>query len=112
MICPYCRSENRPGATRCAACTSWIVERQPVREWTRAREGAMVAGICRGLSTRFGLPVAVLRLAFVLGTVLGLWGAVAYLALWVIMPREPLALPPHLETTVSASPSNVTPPSP
>jgi phage shock protein PspC (stress-responsive transcriptional regulator) len=94
MLCPYCRTENRPGATRCAACTSWLGERPAVREWTRAREGAMVAGVARGLATRFGLPVVAVRLAFVVGTLVGLWGAVVYLALWVIMPREPLALPP------------------
>jgi phage shock protein C len=93
MLCPYCRTENRPGSTRCAACTSWMVERQPVREWTRAREGAMVGGVCRGLATRLGLPVAALRLAFILGTIFVFWGLVIYLALWVVMPREPLALP-------------------
>jgi phage shock protein C len=92
MLCPYCRTENRPGATRCAACTTWMTDRQPVREWTRAREGAMLGGVCRGLATRFGVPVAALRLAFVLGTLLGFWGLVAYVALWVILPREPAAM--------------------
>jgi phage shock protein PspC (stress-responsive transcriptional regulator) len=93
MLCPYCRTENRPGSTRCAACTSWMVERQPVREWTRSRDGLM-GGVARGLATRFGLPVAALRLAFVLATLFGLWGLVVYVALWVILPLEPLALPP------------------
>jgi phage shock protein C len=97
MLCPYCRTENRPGSIRCAACTSWMVERPPVREWTRAREGAMVGGVCRGLATRFGLPVATIRLAFVLGTLFAFWGVVIYLALWVVLPREPLALPPGAE---------------
>jgi phage shock protein PspC (stress-responsive transcriptional regulator) len=94
MLCPYCRTENRPGSTRCAACTSWMVERQPVREWTRARSGGVIAGVARGLATRFGVPVAAARLAFVLATLFGLWGLVVYLALWVILPLEPLALPP------------------
>jgi phage shock protein C len=93
MLCPYCRTENRPGSTRCASCTSWMVERQPVREWTRARQGTALGGVARGLATRFGLPVAALRLAFVIGTLFAFWGAVVYLALWVILPLEPLALP-------------------
>ena len=58
MICPYCKTDNALGATRCAACTSWMVERPPVREWTRAREGRLVGGVARGLSSRFGVPVA------------------------------------------------------
>ncbi len=94
MLCPYCRTENRPGSTRCAACTSWMVERPPVREWTRGRDGAMLGGVARGLATRFGLPVAAVRLAFVLGTLFGLWGLAIYVALWVILPLEPLPLPP------------------
>ena len=41
MICPYCRTENAAGATRCAACTSWMVERPPARTGpARARVGS------------------------------------------------------------------------
>jgi phage shock protein PspC (stress-responsive transcriptional regulator) len=79
---------------RCAACTSWMVERRPVQEWTRARDDRFLGGVARGLATRFGLPVAVLRLAFVLATIFALSGALVYLVLWVILPLEPLYLPP------------------
>lgn len=94
MLCPYCRTENRPGASRCAACTSWMVEKPPVREWTRAREGRMIAGIARGLADRFGVPCAAVRLLFLLSIAFGGWGILAYVALWIAMPLEPLALLP------------------
>ncbi len=94
MICPHCRTENLPGATRCAACTSWMVSPPPVREWTRARQGKVVGGVCRGLANRFGLPVAALRLAFVLSVFLGFAGVVAYVALWIAMPLEPASTLP------------------
>jgi phage shock protein C len=94
MLCPYCRTENAAGATRCAACTSWMIERPPVREWTRAREGRILGGVCRGLANRFGLPIAAVRLVFLLSVVLGGWGLLVYVALWIAMPLEPLALPP------------------
>jgi phage shock protein PspC (stress-responsive transcriptional regulator) len=93
MLCPYCRSENAPGATRCAACTSWLVEVRPVREWTRARTGRLIAGVARGLATRFGLPVAAARLIFLLSVLLGGWGILVYVALWIAMPLEQVALP-------------------
>lgn len=93
MICPYCRTESAPGATRCAACTSWMVEVRPVREWTRARTGRFLGGVARGLATRFGLPVAALRLVFLLSVLLGGWGILVYAALWIAMPLEPLSLP-------------------
>ena len=93
MICPYCRTENRPGATRCAACTSWMAERAPVREWYRARAGRLLGGVARGIADRMRLPVALVRVAFLLSILAGGWGILLYLALWVAMPLEPLALP-------------------
>ncbi|BDG02573.1 PspC domain-containing protein [Anaeromyxobacter oryzae] len=94
MLCPYCRTENADGATRCAACTSWMVERPPAREWTRARQGRLIGGVCRGLANRFGLPIAAVRLAFLLSIAVGGWGLLVYVALWIAMPLEPLLLPP------------------
>ncbi len=95
MICPYCRTENAPGATRCAHCTSWMVERPPpARDWTRARDGKLIAGVCRGLSNRFAIPCAAVRLVFLLSILFGGWGVLAYIALWIAMPLEPLMLPP------------------
>lgn len=93
MICPYCRTENAPGATRCAHCTSWMTEPPAAREWTRAREGAWLGGVALGLARRFSLPPAAVRIAFVVAALVGGWGVVVYLALWIIMPREPIALP-------------------
>ncbi len=93
MLCPYCRTENAPGAIRCAACTSWMVDRPPAREWVRAREGKMIAGVCRGLASHFGFPVAAVRLAFALTLLLGGWGLVAYVVLWIVMPQEPAPAP-------------------
>jgi phage shock protein PspC (stress-responsive transcriptional regulator) len=94
VICPYCRTENLAGATRCAACTTWMVDRPPLRDWTRAREGRLIAGVARGLADRFGLPCAAVRLVFLLSILFGGWGILAYVALWIAMPLEPLALPP------------------
>jgi len=96
MVCPYCRTQNHPAATRCAACSSWMVDPPPIREWTRAREGRVIAGICRGLSQRFAIPVAAIRLVFLLSLLLGGWGLLAYLGLWIAMPLGPAAAPPAL----------------
>ena len=107
MICPYCKTENALGATRCSACTSWMVENPPVREWTRAREGRIVAGVCRGLSNRFGVPVAAVRLVFLLSILFGGWGILVYVALWIAMPLEPApaALAPADPSAAPAAPA-------
>ena len=106
MLCPYCRTENAPGATRCAACTSWMTDRPPARDWTRAREGRLIAGIARGLSNRFGVPCAAVRLVFLLSILFGGWGVIAYVALWIAMPLEPLALPPAAHVEVQPAPAS------
>ena len=88
MRCPYCRSDVPAGASRCPACTTWIADPPQVREWFRAREGKLLGGVAAGLSRRFGLPVAAIRLVFLLSVLLGGWGVVVYVALWIAMPRE------------------------
>ena len=91
--CPYCRTENEPGATRCRQCTSWMDQRPFQREWYRARDGKMIAGVCRGLADRFAVPLALLRVLFILSIFAGGWGIIVYVALWIAMPQAPLALP-------------------
>jgi phage shock protein C len=89
MLCPYCRSEIPGGALRCGACTSWIPDRVSAREWRRARQGRMVAGVAQGLANHYGLPVAAVRLVVILTTIFGFWGLPVYVLLWVLMPLEP-----------------------
>ncbi|HVP67557.1 MAG TPA: PspC domain-containing protein [Anaeromyxobacteraceae bacterium] len=104
MTCPYCRTENEPGAIRCRHCTSWI-EASPRRsEWYRAREGRMIAGVCRGLSDRFGVPVAALRLILLLSILLGGWGIILYVALWIAMPIVPAPAAPARDPIVTPPP--------
>ena len=107
MTCPYCMTQNHPRAVKCAACGSWMVDYTPVRDWQRAREGKMIAGVCRGLANRFGLPVAALRFAFILSLVLGGWGLIVYVALWIAMP-----LAPRVELARSESPPPMPPQAP
>lgn len=53
----------------------------------RPTHGKMLAGVCAGLARRFGISTGMVRLAFVF---FGLFGAgeIAYIALWIIMPKE------------------------
>ena len=62
------------------------------REWYRRRDGKMIAGVAVGLAEQFGLPLAFVRLMFLLSLLLGGGGLVAYLACWLVMPLEPTVL--------------------
>jgi len=55
----------------------------------RPQNKKMIAGVCAGLAERFGWPVRRVRLLAVLSCLLPGPQFVAYLILWVIMPKRP-----------------------
>ncbi len=58
------------------------------RGLVRPRRGRMVAGVAAGLARRFGISATVVRLLFVASLFLPGPQVVAYLVLWLIMPKE------------------------
>lgn len=57
----------------------------------RSREKRMIAGVVGGLSDRFDLNVTMLRVAYVVVSILSAAfpGILVYLLLWIIVPLEP-----------------------
>jgi phage shock protein PspC (stress-responsive transcriptional regulator) len=55
----------------------------------RPRRGRMLAGVCAGLGRRFGVPASVVRAAFAVSLLLPGPQALAYVVLWILMPKEP-----------------------
>jgi phage shock protein C len=66
----------------------------------RSQTDKIVGGVCAGLGKYFGIDPTVVRLIFVILTLLGASGVLIYLVLWVVVPPEP-AMP---------GPSNTPPP--
>ena len=62
----------------------------------------MLGGVCSGLADFFGIDPTVVRLAFVLLTLLGGHGVLIYLVLWLIVPLAPQAA---VETVVDVPPA-------
>lgn len=84
--CPFCAEDIRAAAVKCRFCGSMLGPRPGVGEWFRDPDGKMITGVCSGLARQFGVSATAIRLAFVVGTFLGGWGLLIYLALWIIMP--------------------------
>lgn len=60
-----------------------------LREWCRDDADKKIAGVCAGISEQLGLPVTLVRAAFVLATLYSGVGVALYLILWFLMPAAP-----------------------
>jgi phage shock protein PspC (stress-responsive transcriptional regulator) len=68
-----------------------------VRRLVRRTDGKMVAGVATGLGEYFGVDPVWFRLGFVVSTLLGGAGILAYGALWLVMPEGSAGQPTPLE---------------
>ncbi len=73
--------------------TSDVAERGPTapdapRRATRATEGRVLGGVAAGLAAHLGVDVLPVRVAFVVATLLGGFGAAVYAGLWMILPSD------------------------
>ncbi len=89
-FCPYCAEEVRVEAIKCRHCGSNLSGRRTSpSDWYRTADDKMIAGVCGGLALQFGVPTAIVRLAFVLMTLfMGGVGIVVYVVLWIVMPLD------------------------
>ena len=61
----------------------------PPRRLVRRSDNTVIAGVCAGVADYLGVDPMVVRIATLVGAVLGLGTlVVAYLVLWVMLPRE------------------------
>ena len=60
------------------------------KKLTRTTNDVMVAGVAAGIAEYLAIDPILVRLAFVLLTLFGGHGILAYLILWLIMPQEDL----------------------
>jgi phage shock protein PspC (stress-responsive transcriptional regulator) len=69
--------------------TSPQSEKPPIKRLYRSRKQRILGGICGGLAEYFNVDVVVIRVFWILITLFGGAGVIAYLILWVIVPPAP-----------------------
>ena len=47
-----------------------------------------IAGVCGGLADYFGLDASIIRIVWLLCVLLGGFGFLAYLIMWIVMPAQ------------------------
>lgn len=99
----YCRNCGKALADDARFCSACGAQLQPpvvsypqsVTRLVRPRAGRMIAGVCQGLANAYAWDVVWVRVITVLLTVFGGGaGLLAYIIFWIVMPEEPLMLPP------------------
>jgi phage shock protein C len=61
----------------------------PTRKLYRSKTNRQVAGVCGGLAEHFNVDATLFRVLFVVLAVLGGSGLLLYVAMWIIIPKEP-----------------------
>jgi phage shock protein C len=101
MFCPQCGKEVDAHSRFCPSCGAAISSPPPpvsgpyppTAQLTRSRENRMIAGLCAGFARHFGWDLNVTRIVTFFVIFFTGIGLLVYLALWVIIPEAPYALP-------------------
>jgi len=99
IYCRNCGKTLADDARFCPGCgaQTWAPGPYPnsVTRLVRPRAGRMIAGVCQGLANAYAWDVVWVRVITVLLTVFGGGaGLLAYVIFWIVMPEEPIVLPP------------------
>jgi phage shock protein PspC (stress-responsive transcriptional regulator) len=92
MDCAHCGKGTEPGQTFCSHCGSRIsvASAPPVRKLYRRSAAGRLAGVCAGLAEYLNADVTLVRLAWVILSIVPggfIGGMLAYLAAWMVMPE-------------------------
>ena len=62
--------------------------RHPKNDLHRSKDGAIIGGVCSGLSETFKIDVTIIRVVFVVSLAIGGLGFWTYLILLLLLPKE------------------------
>jgi phage shock protein C len=92
MYCNYCGKVVQDDANICAYCGKRIGAVVARKRLVRPRQGRKIAGVCLGFAEYFDLDVTLVRIVWLISSVMTGIGLLSYPIAWVIMPEEPLPL--------------------
>jgi len=106
MYCSSCGRQMEHDARFCSGCgAAWQPEpfaRGPFSgQLVRPRYPRVIAGVCSGFALHYGWDISVVRVITALAIVFLGVPLFAYIALWIIIPDAPYALPERSTGTVA-----------
>ena|SRR5581483_5505183 len=102
MFCTKCGTEIEASPRFCPHCGAATASGIVTARLSRPMHEKKIAGVCAGFARYFNVDVTLVRIVWlVLVFVPCPAGLVAYIAAWIIMPRDASALPAATATAVS-----------
>ena len=89
MVCAKCQRENEAESSYCRFCGASVRPKDPARRFVRLPDEGKIAGVCAGLAAYFDVDVTVVRLSWVILSIIPgvfIGGLVAYAAAWILTP--------------------------
>ena len=89
MTCARCQREIEAESSYCRFCGASATSRDTARRFVRVPDEGKIAGVCAGLAAYFDVDVTIVRLVWVILSIIPgvfIGGAAAYIAAWILTP--------------------------
>ena len=89
MTCVKCQREIEAESSYCRFCGAPVRPTEAPRRFVRIPDEGKIAGVCAGLAAYFDTDVTIVRLAWVILSIIPgvfIGGLVAYIAAWILAP--------------------------
>jgi phage shock protein C len=106
VTCVRCQRELEVESSYCRFCGTAVRDTATSRRFVRLPGEGKIAGICAGLAAYFDVDVTIVRLVWVIlsiipGVLIG--GLVAYIAAWILMPASSPEVQPVIARRLARS---------